>query len=225
MLGDLEGIGYSCWPLVVGARHVGAPHRRDRVWIVAHRDGGGCKFERTEESSGLERAPRNVADGQGAGVVLDDSQREGLEGQRPDAGRAQVAEPRDAGVADAEHAAGAEKLLPKCAGRETPVARGSSVWPARPGERQHEWEEPRLLCMADSASRTPRRAGLARERAYSRRLERAMGSSVNGLPVKLVRRWNRNALKAAGNSVVPAVVEQIGRAILRVENEIGWLYE
>jgi DNA (cytosine-5)-methyltransferase 1 len=34
VLGDLEAAGYACWPLVVGARHVGAPHRRDRVWIV-----------------------------------------------------------------------------------------------------------------------------------------------------------------------------------------------
>lgn len=32
----MEEQGYSCWPLVVGARHVLAPHRRDRVWIIAH---------------------------------------------------------------------------------------------------------------------------------------------------------------------------------------------
>jgi DNA (cytosine-5)-methyltransferase 1 len=34
VLGDLEAAGYACWPLMVGARHVGAPHRRDRVWVV-----------------------------------------------------------------------------------------------------------------------------------------------------------------------------------------------
>jgi DNA (cytosine-5)-methyltransferase 1 len=39
VLGDLEAAGYACWPLVVGARHVGAPHRRDRVWIVGHATG------------------------------------------------------------------------------------------------------------------------------------------------------------------------------------------
>jgi DNA (cytosine-5)-methyltransferase 1 len=36
LLGELEALGYTCWPLVVGARHVGAPHRRDRVWLIAH---------------------------------------------------------------------------------------------------------------------------------------------------------------------------------------------
>jgi DNA (cytosine-5)-methyltransferase 1 len=40
----LEGLGaegYSCWPLVVGADDAGAPHRRKRIWIVAHRNGEG----------------------------------------------------------------------------------------------------------------------------------------------------------------------------------------
>ena len=34
---DLEEAGYSVQPLVIPACAVGAPHRRDRVWIVAHR--------------------------------------------------------------------------------------------------------------------------------------------------------------------------------------------
>lgn len=35
-LSDLEGSGYTCWPVVVGAWAVGASHKRERVWIVAH---------------------------------------------------------------------------------------------------------------------------------------------------------------------------------------------
>lgn len=35
---DLEAAGYAVWPFVVGADDVGAPHRRKRVWIVAHAD-------------------------------------------------------------------------------------------------------------------------------------------------------------------------------------------
>lgn len=34
VLGALESAGYACWPTVVGAWAVGAPHKRDRVWIV-----------------------------------------------------------------------------------------------------------------------------------------------------------------------------------------------
>ena len=36
ILSDLEGLGYSAWPLVIPACAVDARHRRDRVWIVAH---------------------------------------------------------------------------------------------------------------------------------------------------------------------------------------------
>ena len=36
VLGDLEAEGYTCWPLVVGAAHAAAPHRRARVFILAH---------------------------------------------------------------------------------------------------------------------------------------------------------------------------------------------
>ena len=37
VLAELEEAGYACWPLVVGAVHAGAPHRRNRVWVVCTR--------------------------------------------------------------------------------------------------------------------------------------------------------------------------------------------
>ncbi|MBV8915792.1 MAG: DNA cytosine methyltransferase [Acetobacteraceae bacterium] len=37
VLADLEALGYRGWPLVVGAVHAGAPHRRRRVWVVGAR--------------------------------------------------------------------------------------------------------------------------------------------------------------------------------------------
>ena len=43
VLADLEALGYACWPLVVGAVHAGAPHRRSRVWLVAYASGAGLE--------------------------------------------------------------------------------------------------------------------------------------------------------------------------------------
>ena len=40
-LSDLESLGYQAVPFIVPACAVDAPHRRDRVWIVAHRTGLG----------------------------------------------------------------------------------------------------------------------------------------------------------------------------------------
>lgn len=45
---DLEAINYTAWAVVVPAVAVDAPHRRDRVWIVAHGDG---KFSASESRS------------------------------------------------------------------------------------------------------------------------------------------------------------------------------
>ena len=36
----MEDLGYACTPLVVGAHALGAPHERDRLWLVCHFDEG-----------------------------------------------------------------------------------------------------------------------------------------------------------------------------------------
>lgn len=38
---DIEDAGYEVQPLLIPACSVGAPHRRDRIWIVAHRTDAG----------------------------------------------------------------------------------------------------------------------------------------------------------------------------------------
>ena len=51
VLGDLASMGYHARWGVLGARHVGAPHKRDRIWIAA-------KLGDTD-GKGLERQPRH----------------------------------------------------------------------------------------------------------------------------------------------------------------------
>ena len=42
VLGDLAALGYDAEWHCIPASYVGAPHRRDRVWIVAYPNSGGC---------------------------------------------------------------------------------------------------------------------------------------------------------------------------------------
>lgn len=42
---DLESEGYEVQPLIIPAVAVNAPHRRDRVWIIAHASGTGAERE------------------------------------------------------------------------------------------------------------------------------------------------------------------------------------
>jgi len=45
IIGELEQIGYSVQTFVIPACAVGAPHRRDRVWIVAHRNSDSMRLQ------------------------------------------------------------------------------------------------------------------------------------------------------------------------------------
>lgn len=57
VLDELDGIGYTSRPLVVPACAVGAVHRRDRVWIIAHRNGAGLERAKRGGGSGAEGQP------------------------------------------------------------------------------------------------------------------------------------------------------------------------
>jgi len=51
VLSDLESIGYTCGALVIPACAVDAPHRRDRVWIMANPNSGRREQLRRSEPS------------------------------------------------------------------------------------------------------------------------------------------------------------------------------
>ncbi len=50
---DLEAEGYSVQPLVIPACAIGAPHRRDRVWIIAHRSDPRAETVQQEGKDGI----------------------------------------------------------------------------------------------------------------------------------------------------------------------------
>lgn len=83
---DLESIGYEVQPIVIPACAVGAPHRRDRVWIVAHTEPtrAGSKSREVDNEEGRTSQCR----------------REGLRQTHGEAG-ASGAEPADRDAADA----------------------------------------------------------------------------------------------------------------------------
>lgn len=53
---DLEQEGYSIQPIVIPACAVGAPHRRDRVWFIAHRADAGTESLQREGEDGVYRS-------------------------------------------------------------------------------------------------------------------------------------------------------------------------
>jgi len=85
VLADLESAGYEAWTVVIPACAVNAPHRRDRVWIVAFNvaDSPGRRYGERSESGGPEK--RNLKGSVGDGSdsenpVMAHSDGTGLEG-------------------------------------------------------------------------------------------------------------------------------------------------
>ena len=61
VLFDLESEGYTARPVVIPACAVDAPHRRDRVWIVAHADNPRLQGREQRRTSGEGKGSSNPA--------------------------------------------------------------------------------------------------------------------------------------------------------------------
>ena len=215
---DLEGEGYEVFPVVLPAASVNAPHRRDRIWIVAYRDDG------LGEQSHQEVQPRgNAANHGGAGSPTHAYDQRGTGGPRQVQGtdgevpqRDDDAQPRHAGATDAPNA---ERIRREgrrhrgdglreesrigpaeihCLNRDAPNASGRG---RTQDNEQHTTEESQL-------SRT--------------RWERfptvpPVCGGDDGLPQRLdgitFPKWRRESIKAYGNAIVPQVAYQIFQAL------------
>lgn len=137
VLSDLESIGYSCQAFVIPACAVDAPHRRDRVAIVANGD-SIRRMDRKPKINTAETGEQAQLESVGCGQDMANSNCERLQGselyETPDKGGAteshgSVSQCRE-NVSDAERA--------ECAWRwtETRQRRGepgcSGWWPAEP---------------------------------------------------------------------------------------------
>jgi DNA (cytosine-5)-methyltransferase 1 len=124
VLGDLAKMGYDAEWGVLGAVHAGAPHKRERIWIVAHRQEHGWGTWRTGRPNPSGARKRELA----FPFVADASRNEqGRQEQRPERKRVgQSGESIALGDADGVSWGGG-------AGRQNgPEAGDSSWWFAEP---------------------------------------------------------------------------------------------
>lgn len=142
VLGDLAALGYDTIWLPIRASDVGAPHRRERLFILAHaaelrRDGHSAQPRGISESKterGLSELEGGSLVGHTEGGKQDGRQRAEASGQG-DAGGASGAagEPRELPVAE-----------PGMGGAVDGLSRWLDRWPSRPGEAQKDWEASRI---------------------------------------------------------------------------------
>lgn len=202
VLVDLEGEAYTCQPFIIPACAVDAPHRRERVWIVAYTEYSGLY---DPEIAG------------GPGPRIDPSEGEG--------GAEQFAGPGSGTGGNANVADPSRRGLPLRGGlssRQSPEKRGSRSGdggasladPLKPGLEGHSRHgayrrEPRRL-EAD-AQRSACSSCISGIECASWDPEPLVGRLADGVPDRVVR------LRALGNAVVPQVVTALGRMILSAD--------
>ena len=187
VLGDLSTLGYDAEWHVIPASAVGAPHRRERVWIVAHThgrqvhrlradagDGGTIPAEGQQRQFRGGDGGEDVADAEGigrrAGLCEDDAEQDG---HQPCDGCGNVADADEPGLegrdrpSDVELHGGPGQVRPTGAGRVQGWD-GNGWWSVEPD----------------------------------------VGRVAHGVPARVDR------LRCLGNAVVPQIVEVIGRAIV-----------
>lgn len=201
VLADLEADGYAGRAIVVPAAAVDAPHIRQRVWIVA-RDRDRDREPACAVDAEMEGMPSHVGDTNGAdgergtrgvsgaqAAVYRAGEFDGCIAERPQhAGEGRGARAlADADLAGLEgrHGAGVRE-------RRAERAFGTGGSPLPGTDRQ-----------------PPRRATESRGQRRQWCPEPAVGRVAHGVPARVDR------LRALGNAVVPQVVEEIGRAIMR----------
>jgi DNA (cytosine-5)-methyltransferase 1 len=203
VLADLEGEAYTCQPFIIPACAVDAPHRRDRVWIVAYSEhdgrvdleiteGPGSRIDPSERTVGAEQSARsdrctggtaNVADAAGDGRK-----------QR----RAASEQSRQAGWPVIGGASLADPLKPGLEGHSRHGA-------YRRESRRVETHAQRSACPPGISGRG------AKFCAFTWDPEPLVGRLAHGVPDRVVR------LRALGNAVVPQVVTVLGKMILSAD--------
>jgi DNA (cytosine-5)-methyltransferase 1 len=225
ILGDLAECRYDAEWENIPAAAVGAPHRRERVWIVAYPNDGNGKSSESKRprirSSVVGKGADN--DTRGAGLepeaMADPAQlqrngsgehRQPSKRQVSKSGKRSGAEPManadKIGLQGAENERREVSILSRvgdCSGKNN-VANSAS----QRQQRQGQLEQP-VSATPPSNRQTSILGAIRVVREWS--LEPDVGRVANGVPQRVDR------LKGLGNAVVPKITELIGRAIMEAE--------
>ena len=184
---DLEAAGYEVQPYIIPACGVGAPHRRDRCWFVAHRADAGSETMREREDGFYAVEPVAHPDG--------DRRRKRPNEQKP--------LPECVGTSDAGN--GVENGIVAYSDRQRCEECNAS------GQSGHT--QGRTIQNSDAKRRIPDWNGFPTQPPVCGGDDGFPGELV-GIAFP---RWCREAVKACGNAIVPQVALQIFETINEYE--------
>ena len=220
---DLEREGYSVQPFVIPACAVGAPHRRDRVWIIAHRADAGAETMQCGRENGVHAAGvtavsssqrcDNRGDNRKMRQVCGNRERD-IEKDKPEWDeRKRRTCKNGATIADTQCFGGREIH--------------NEVQPGQPNGQRAYGNGCERLAAYTTNERLQRRMShdtiLPAEYFSDFPTQSPVCNGNDGLSLGLAGitfpKWRAEAIKALGNAWVPQVAYEIFRAIQQVEDE------
>jgi DNA (cytosine-5)-methyltransferase 1 len=163
VLSDLEEEGYRCAWGIFSAEEVGAPHQRKRVFILGYSEGTGlpCGImgQREEQLGGagawdgkvLGNTPslrphrgRENCEGEQSEVLGERLESDAVLGNPSRQGSLECGEQGEVGSESEITSGERSESSPSIEHAMSAHHGGQTQWPARPGEEQYEWEEPRV---------------------------------------------------------------------------------
>lgn len=218
---DLEREGYFVQPVVIPACAVGAPHRRDRVFFIAHRADAGVKgMQRKWEDNILSGRTASDTTCRGSGGTPHEScceneRQNGYETQQPFVRGC---------VRASSHSDGERCNNRSDNWKERPICydqkRDSEENQSERTEQKKKWEN------EDGCSVQP--AGNVRRASFAERwknfpTQSPVCSRDDGISTRLdgiaFSKWRQESIKAYGNAIVPQVMYEIFQAIQETYNQ------
>ncbi len=229
---DLEREGYSVQPVVIPACAVGAPHRRDRVFFIAHRADAGVK--------GMQRKWKdNILSGRTASDTNSHRWRDGKNQQVTIAerkGTADIGTFREDGTSSYSQCSGSGQIQQEI---QSEQSNGHSF-----DSNGGEWDAPYSSSEGLSTLRFPtsiekkkwenedgcsvQPAGNVRRASFAERwknfpTQSPVCSRDDGISTRLdgiaFSKWRQESIKAYGNAIVPQVMYEIFQAIQETYNQ------
>lgn len=212
VLSDLESKGYAVQPFVVPACAVDAPHRRDRVWIIASHADSESEPDGTEHEQRLERA-NNVGHADSSDIARhDEATDQGWRQQGLATGCEDVADANSDGRQQMSHR---ESGQASRGGKQI----HEQEWDADSAQETYVFDADSVRCEGSASQQVSgfrkesrESVGTSADQPHLWTVEPSVGRVAHGIPKRVDR------LKGLGNAIVPQIAMQIGLTIKAVND-------